>query len=91
MVERSTTFLPLRKKVMTRNGKHLNPYPTSPHQDRKRKVKWKKKLLLSNKLRTTQWIAKAQEAAAATQSKDLGQKLSKFLILVIVAHTVYYT
>ena len=76
---------------MTRNEKHLGPYPTSPLQDRKRKAKRKKRLPLSNKLRTPQWIAKAQGAAAATQSKDLGQKLSKFLILVIVAHTVYYT
>jgi hypothetical protein len=71
---------------MTRNEKHLGPYPTSPLQDRKRKAKRKKRLPLSNKLRTPQWIAKAQGVAAATQSKDLGQKLSKFLILVIVAH-----
>jgi hypothetical protein len=91
MVEQSTTFLPLREKVMTRNEKHRDPYPTSPRQDRKRKVKRKKRLPLSSKLRTTQWIPKAQGLAAATQSKDLGQKLSKFLILVIVAHTVYYT
>ncbi len=92
MVEQSTTFLPLWEKARTRNEKHLDPYPTSPHQDRKRKVKRKKRLPLNNKLRTVQWIAKTQGVAAATQSiKDLGQKLSKFLILVVVAHTVYHT
>ncbi len=91
MVEQSATFLPLGEKAMTRNEKHLDPYPTSPHQDRKRKVKRKKRLPLNNKLRTIQWIAKTQGVAAATQFKDLGQKLSKFLILVVVAHTVYYT
>ena len=91
MVEQSITFPLSWEKVMTRNEKHLDPYPTSPRQDRKRKAKWNKRLPLSNKLRTPQWIAKAQGVAAATQSKDLGQKLSKFLILVVVAHTVYYT
>jgi hypothetical protein len=91
MVEQPTTFLPLREKVKTRNEKHRDPYSTSPHQDRKRKIKWKKRLPLNNKLRTTQWIAKTQGVAATTQSKDLDQKLSKFLILVVVAHTVYYT
>ncbi len=91
MVEQSITFPPLREKVMTRKEKRLDPCPTPPHQGRKRKVKWKKRLPLNNKLRIIQWIAKTQGVAAATQSKDLGQKLSKFLILVIVAHTVYYT
>jgi hypothetical protein len=91
MVEQSTTFPPLREKVMTRNEKHLGPYPTLLLRDRKKKVNRTNKLPLSNKPRTSQWIAKAQRAAAATQSKDLGQKLSKFLILVVVAHTVYYT
>ena len=91
MVEQSITFPPLREKVMTRNEKHLGPYPTSPLQDRKRRAKRKKRLPLSNKRRTARWIAKAQGVAAATQSKYLREKLSKFLILVIVAHTVYYT
>jgi hypothetical protein len=88
MVGQSTTFLPLRKKVMTRNAKHLDPYLESP-QMTKRTTTWKERLPLSKKLRTTIWIVKAQGAAAATQSKDLRQKLSKFSILVIVAHTVY--
>jgi hypothetical protein len=68
----------MQKKVMTRKEKHLGPYPTSLPRDRKRKAKWKKTLHLSNKPRTSQWIAKAQRAAAATQSKDSGENLASF-------------
>ncbi len=77
-------------EVDDKNVRHQDPYPESPPMT-KRTVQLKKELPLSNKLRTTQWIAKAQGAAAATQSMDLGRKISKFLVLVIVAHTVYYT
>ena len=89
MVVLSTTFLPLQEKVTTRKGKQADPCPTLPHLDKKKKAKWKKGLPVNKKLKTTQWIAKAQRAAAAIKSKDL-RKLSKFLILCIVAHTVYY-
>ncbi len=78
MVGQSIALLPLRGKVMTRNGKHLDPCPTSPHLDRKRKAKCKKRFHLSNKLKTTKWIAKAQGAAAASKSKDLNKNLASF-------------
>ena len=74
MAQRSTTFLLPQKKVTTRNAKRLDPYPTAPRRNWKKKVNWKRRLPLNNKLRTTQWIAKTQRVAAATQSKDLGQK-----------------
>jgi hypothetical protein len=72
-----------------KNARHLDLYLESP-QMRRRTTQWKKRIILSNKLRTTRWIAKVQEAAAATQSKRPWPKLIEFLILVIVAHTVYY-
>jgi hypothetical protein len=82
---------PTTEEVDDKNVRHQDPCPESP-QMAKRTTPWKERFPLSKKLRTTIWIAKAQEAAAATQSKDFRQKLSKFLILVVVlSHTVYYT
>jgi len=62
---------------MTRNEKHPGPYPTLLLRDRKKKANRTNKQPLSNKPRTSQWIAKAQRAAAAT--------------FVVVAYTVYYS